>query len=84
MQRTICMNLPGEIVDSFTRSDSTISWNNLGLEIRKFETLSDFKKEINKIIKPNQAHSIFKILDPENLKYIYQPRVGLSQLKSYK
>ena len=64
--------------------DSTISWNNLGPEIRKLETLSDFKKKLIKIIKPNQAHSIFKIHDPENLKYIYQLRVGLSQLKFHK
>ena len=64
--------------------DSVLSWNNLGPEIRNLETLSDFKKKLLKIIKPHQAQSIFKIHDPDNLKYVYQLRVGLSQLKSHK
>ena len=64
--------------------DSVISWNILGPEYRKLETLSDFKKKLLEKIKPRQAQSIFKIHDPDNLKYIYQLRVGLSQLRSHK
>ena len=64
--------------------DSVLSWNNLGPEIRNLETLSDFKNKLLKTIKPHQAQSIFKIHDPENLKFVYQLRVGLSQLKSHK
>ena len=64
--------------------DSVISWNILGPEYRKLETLSDFKKKLLEKIKPRQAKSIFKIHDPDNLKYIYQLRVGLSQLRSHK
>ena len=63
--------------------DSVITWNNLGPEIRKIETLSRFKQELLNIIKPEQK-SIFNVHDPDNLKYIYQLRVGLSPLNSHK
>ena len=64
-------------------SDSVITWNNLGPETRNIETLSGFKKKLLKTIKP-EAHSIFKIHDPDNVKYLFQLRVGLSLLKSHK
>ena len=61
-----------------------ISWNKLGPEIRKIDSISEFKKSLLGTIRPDKAHSIFKIHDPENIKHIYQLRVGLSQLKSHK
>ena len=76
------MNLVGGTLDSST-PDSVLVWNSLGPEIRNIKTLSGFKNKLLKIIKP-EAHSIFKIHDPDNLKYLFQLRVGLSQLKSHK
>ena len=64
--------------------DSVISWNSLGPEIRKIESISEFKKKLLETIRPHKAHPIFNVHDPENIKYIYQLRVGLSQLKSHK
>ena len=64
--------------------DSVISWNSLGPEIRKIESISEFKKKLIETIRPHKAHPIFNVHDPENIKYIYQLRVGLSQLKSHK
>ena len=63
--------------------DSVLIWNNLGPEIRKIETLSEFKQKLLKIIRPEQK-STFNVHDPEHLKYIYQLRVGLSPLHSHK
>ena len=63
--------------------DSVIIWNNLGPEIRKIETLSGFKRELVKTIIP-ECKSIFNIHDPDNLRYLYQLRVGLSSLRSHK
>ena len=63
--------------------DCVLVWNSLGPEIRNIETLSGFKNKLLKIIKP-EAHSIIKIHDPDNLKYLFQLRVGLGLLKSHK
>ena len=63
--------------------DSVITWNSLGPETRNIETLSGFKKKLLETIKP-KAHSTFNIHDPDNLKYLFQLRVGLSLLKSHK
>ena len=82
MQRPTCMNLVGGTLDSST-PDSVLVWNSLGPEIRNIKTLSGFKNKLLKIIKP-EAHSIFKIHEPDNLKYLFQLRVGLSLLKSHK
>ena len=64
--------------------DSVISWNNLGPEIRKTDSISEFKKKLLETIRPKKANPIFMVHDPENIKYIYQLRVGLSQLRSHK
>ena len=63
--------------------DSVITWNNLGPETRNIETLSGFKKKLLETIKP-KVHSFFNIHDPDNVKYLFQLRVGLSLLKSHK
>ena len=63
--------------------DSVICWNNLGPEIRNIETLSHFKKKLLSIIQP-ASKSIFKIHDPNGVKFLYQLRVGLSPLKEHK
>lgn len=63
--------------------DSVITWNNLSPETRKIETLSGFKLKLLKTIQPN-ARSIFNIHDPDNVKHLFQLRVGLSALKSHK
>ena len=62
--------------------DAIDSWNNIGPEIRKIETLSMFKKKVIAIIKPEEK-SIFNIHSP-NLKYLYQLRAGLSALRAHK
>ena len=61
--------------------DVVKSWNNLGPDLRKVETLSIFKSTVLKIIRPVKK-SIFNIHNPNGLKYIYQLRVGLSSLKA--
>ena len=63
--------------------DSVKIWNNLGPEVRKIETLSGFKRELLKTIIP-EHRSIFSVHDPDNLRYLYQLRVGLSNLRSHK
>ena len=63
--------------------NSVICWNDLGPEMRKIDTLSKFKKEIQKAIKP-EKRSIFNIHDPDGIRYLFQLRVGLSPLKAHK
>ena len=63
--------------------DSVICWNELGPEIRKSETLSIFKSNYIKTIRPIRS-SIFDIHNPDALRYIYQLRVDLSPLKAHK
>ena len=63
--------------------DSVISWNNIGPELRGAISLSIFKKTILKIIRPVKR-SLFKIHNPNGIRWIFQLRVGLSPLKSHK
>ena len=63
--------------------DSVISWNAIGPELRGAESLSIFKKNILKIIRPVKRN-IFKIHNPNGIRWIFQLRVGLSPLKSHK
>ena len=63
--------------------DSVISWNGIGPELRGAESLSIFKKNILKIIRPVKRN-IFKIHNPNGIRWIFQLRVGLSPLKSHK
>ena len=63
--------------------DTVISWNNIGPELRGAKSLSVFKKNILKIIRP-QKKDIFNIHNPFGIKRIFQLRVGLSPLKAHK
>ena len=63
--------------------DAVVCWNNLDPILRTLETLSKFKSEILKIIRPMRKE-IFNIHNPVGIKYIYQLRVGLSTLKAHK
>ena len=63
--------------------DAVTCWNNLDPIIRNSESLSIFKSEIIRIIRPKKKE-IFNIHDPVGIKYIYQLRVGLSILKAHK
>ena len=62
--------------------DVVESWNNLGPELRNLPTLSSFKSKIMGIIKP-ESKDIFRV-HSEDLKYLYQLRVGLSALRAHK
>ena len=63
--------------------DSVLCWNSLGPEIRNLETLSSFKNKLLGIIKP-MPRSIFKIHNPNGVRFLYQLRVGLSPLREHK
>ena len=63
--------------------DSIISWNGIGPDIRGAKSLSVFKTNILKIIRPKKR-SMFSIHHPIGIKWIFQLRVGLSPLKSHK
>ena len=63
--------------------DSVNSWNNLGPELRGAPSLSIFKKNLLKIIRP-EKRSIFNIFDHKGISWIFQLRVGLSSLKCHK
>ena len=63
--------------------NSIVLWNELGPELRGLDSLSLFKSSILKLYRP-KVKSVFDILDPTGLKWIFQLRVGLSPLKSHK
>ena len=63
--------------------DSVKSWNNIGPELRDAKSLSVFKKNILKIIRPVKR-SIFNIHNPMATRWIFQLRVDLSPLRSHK
>ena len=63
-------------------SDAVRSWNDIGTNLRNAKTLSVFKEELLKIIRPTKK-DIFNIHD-SGLKWIFQLRVGLSHLRAHK
>ena len=63
--------------------DSVTSWNNIGPELRGAESLSIFKKNFLKLIRPEKK-SLFNIHNPLGTRWIFQLRVGLSSLRSHK
>ena len=71
----------GQIGNSFY-SDAVRSWNDIGTNLRNAKTLSVFKEELLKIIRPTKK-DIFNIHDC-GLKWIFQLRVGLSHLRAHK
>ena len=61
--------------------DNVIAWKSPVL--RGAETLSIFKKNILKVIRPVKK-SLFNIHNPNGIRWIFQLRVGVSPLKSHK
>ena len=59
------------------------SWNNIGPDLRGAKSLSVFKINIFKIIRPVKKE-IFNIHNPTCIRWIFQLRVGLSPLKGHK
>ena len=59
------------------------SWNEIGPEFREAVSLSVFKTNILKLIRP-PGKEIFHVHDPQGIKRLFQIRVGLSRLKSHK
>ena len=62
--------------------DAVLSWNNLGPELRQTEKLSTFKTTLLGMIVPREK-SVFNI-HSDDLRFLYQLRVGLSPLKAHK
>ena len=56
--------------------DSVKIWNNIGIELRSIDTLSEFKKQIIKLVRP----STYGIHRPLGIKRLFQLRLGLSHL----
>ena len=62
--------------------DSITSWNNIGPELKDTNSLSIFKRNMLKLIRPVRKE-VFDI-HSNHLNWIFQLRVGLSPLKSHK
>ena len=58
-------------------------WNEIGPDLRQSPSLSIFKTNILKIIRPLKR-SVFNIFDPIGVKRLFQLRVGLSPLRYHK
>ena len=63
--------------------DGVKSWNAIGPELRGAESLSIFKNNILKLIRPAKK-SLFDINSSNGIRWIFQLRVGLSPLKNHK
>ena len=63
-------------------SDAVRSWNDIGVNLRNAKSLSIFKTNLLKIIRPMKK-DVFNIHD-SGLKWIFQLRVGLSHLRAHK
>ena len=62
--------------------DAVKSWNNVGPELRQTDKTSIFKSTLTGMIVPKEK-SVFNI-HSQDLRYLYQLRVGLSPLKAHK
>ena len=62
--------------------DAVKNWNNIGPEMRQTDEISTFKSTLKAMIVPEEK-SIFKI-HSQDLRYLYQLRVGLSPLRAHK
>ena len=58
-------------------------WNEIGPTLRQVPSLSIFKSNVLKLIRP-QKKNVFNIRDPEGMKRLFQSRVGLSPLRYHK
>ena len=63
--------------------NSIKSWNNLDLNVRNAPSLAIFKKRLINLIRPPKKE-IFNITNRKGLQWIFQLRVGLSDLKKHK
>ena len=63
--------------------NSVNSWNDIGPELRSATSLSIFKTNILKIIRPPKKDT-YKIHNPTGIKWLFQLRVGLSPLNAHK
>ena len=64
-------------------SSTVIEWNKLDNNIRNSESVSAFKKQILKFIRPS-PNSTFKVLNTHEIKLLTRLRVGLSHLHEHK
>ena len=62
---------------------TVIEWNKLDNNIRNSESVSAFKKQILKFIRPS-ANSTFNVHNPHGIKLLTRLRVGLSHLREHK
>ena len=62
--------------------DAVKCWNNIGPELRQTDKISTFKTTLARMVVPEEK-SIFNIRS-QDLRYLYQLRVGLSPLKAHK
>ena len=63
--------------------DAVELWNNLDDKIRNLPTLSQFKTSLLKLIRPDKKE-IFDVSDLIGMRWLFQLRVGLSQLREHK
>ena len=62
---------------------TVIEWNKLDNNIRNSESVSAFKKQILKFIRPS-TNSTFNVHNPHSIKLLARLRVGLSHLREHK
>ena len=63
--------------------DAVKIWNNIGTDLRQASSLSIFKSNILRLIRPPKRN-IFNVHDPKGMKRLFQLRVGLSPLRRHK
>ena len=61
---------------------TVIEWNKLDNNIRNSESVSAFKKQILKFIRPS-PNSMFNVHNPHGVKLLTRLRVGLSHLREH-
>ena len=62
---------------------TVIEWNKLDNNIRNSESVSAFKKQILKFMRPSPS-STFNMHNPHGIKLLTRLRVGLSHLREHK
>ena len=62
---------------------TVIEWNKLDDNIQNLESVSTFKKQILKFIRPS-PNSTFNVHNPHGIKLLTRLRVGLSHLREHK
>ena len=76
-------NVKHEYLRNSFFSSTVIEWNKLDNNIRNSESVSAFKKQILKFIRPS-PNSTFKVLNTHETKLLTRLRVGLSHLHEHK